>query len=242
MKCSIAAFALLFLFTLSAAVAVLPLPGAAPARYDLRQAHPQCIPPIREAGQCNAAGLIEGLFDMSAASCIATGKAVDLSSTYVEACCTACGACSGGSMTSIFDWLKNNGSVNASCMPKGPVRSCPTKCVDGSQIKPVRAQFVPVKEAGEIQHAISTVGPVMAYIDGTQLETYTSGILQCKGVKPSLNHVVSIIGWGIDGGIPYWIASNSWGPDWGEDGYFRIERGVDACGIEIINFGVKLLA
>lgn len=178
---------------------------------------------------------------MSVASCIATGKPLDLSSAYVDACCTSCGSCGGASMSNIFGWLKNNGSVNATCLPRGPIKSCPAKCVDGSPVKPIRAQFLSVKEVAAIQHTISTVGPVLAYINAIPLETYMGGILKCSGVKPSLDHVVSIIGWGIESSVPYWICTNSWGPDWGEEGYFRIERGVDACGIEIINFAVQLL-
>ena len=36
-------------------------------------------------------------------------------------------------------------------------------------------------------------------------------------------------------GSNYWTVKNSWGTEWGERGYFRIERGVEAkqglCGI-----------
>ena len=35
-----------------------------------------------------------------------------------------------------------------------------------------------------------------------------------------------MLGWGTDSesGVDYWLAANSWGADWGEDGYFRIKR------------------
>ena len=30
----------------------------------------------------------------------------------------------------------------------------------------------------------------------------------------------------------YWLIANSWSPEWGEKGFFRIERGTNECGIE----------
>jgi cathepsin B len=36
-------------------------------------------------------------------------------------------------------------------------------------------------------------------------------------------HAVKILGWGTaDDGTNYWICANSWGSNWGEDGFFRI--------------------
>lgn len=45
-------------------------------------------------------------------------------------------------------------------------------------------------------------------------------------------HAIRILGWGIENGESYWLAANSWNSDWGENGFFKIRRGNNECGVE----------
>ncbi|KAM0000517.1 Cysteine proteinase 3 [Helianthus debilis subsp. tardiflorus] len=46
-----------------------------------------------------------------------------------------------------------------------------------------------------------------------------------------VNHAVVAVGYGVENGIPYWLLKNSWGPEWGLNGYFKMERGKNMCGM-----------
>ena len=56
------------------------------------------------------------------------------------------------------------------------------------------------------------------------LNNYSHGILNVSK-QGEIDHEVSILGWGIEATIKYWIVRNSWGETWGENGLFRIVRG-----------------
>ena len=57
------------------------------------------------------------------------------------------------------------------------------------------------------------------------------------------NHAVLAVGWGVEpqSQREYWIAMNTWGPDWGERGFFRIARGDDESAHTYIYLFINLL-
>jgi len=78
-------------------------------------------------------------------------------------------------------------------------------------------------------------GPIVCsmYAHSQSFEDYTGGIITDPKVYPYQTHDISIVGWGeTTEGLKYWIVRNSFGTQWGEIGWFQIERGTNCLLIE----------
>jgi cathepsin B len=85
----------------------------------------------------------------------------------------------------------------------------------------------------EIRAEILRNGPVTALFEMTNsFFDYGSGVFADDSKEPGQLHTVEIVGWGVEDYVPYWLAQNSFGPEWGERGLFKILRGVNHRGIE----------
>jgi len=76
------------------------------------------------------------------------------------------------------------------------------------------------------------VEPVSVAIEADQsgFQLYKSGVF-CGTCGTNLDHGVLAVGYGTDAGSDYWKVKNSWGTSWGENGYIRMCRNSNKCGI-----------
>ena len=84
------------------------------------------------------------------------------------------------------------------------------------------------------------MGPISVALDAGHIifKLYRKGVLDHQDLcGTELNHAVTLVGYQNTGDEekPYWIVRNSWGSDWGEDGYIRmaIVDGPGMCGINL---------
>lgn len=71
-------------------------------------------------------------------------------------------------------------------------------------------------------------GPFTVALDAALLQKYSSGIINpTKTCGASINHAGVVIGNDAKGN---WILQNTWGPYWGEKGYYRLAAG-NTCGL-----------
>lgn len=133
--------------------------------------------------------------------------------------------------------------VNGSRPPckgeEGDTPKCVLQCEDGyspsyKQDKRygVTSYAVPSSEK-QIMTELYKNGPVEgAFIVYEDFLMYKTGVYQHVSGEAVGGHAIKILGWGVEGSTPYWLAANSWNTDWGENGFFKILRGQDHCGIE----------
>jgi cathepsin B len=87
--------------------------------------------------------------------------------------------------------------------------------------------------ASNMVNEISTNGPIeVAFSVYEDFLTYTSGVYRHTTGNFLGGHAVRAIGYGTENGTPYWLIANSWNETWGDQGYFKIIKGVNECGIE----------
>merc|ERR1712156_1001045 len=136
----------------------------------------------------------------------------------------------------------NTGIVTDSCFPygagNGTAPTCPSRCQNSDPFFRFKARnSYAISGVANMQKEIMTNGPVqVAFKVYKSFMSYKTGVYQKHWyeVIPEGGHAVKVVGWGSDNGVDYWKVANSWDTTWGEDGFFRILRGKDQCGIETL--------
>jgi len=137
--------------------------------------------------------------------------------------------------------LENTGELPLCSSITGPLHNkCETKSEgdipDAQRRWPVLNFYVVSKSndlrtvAKYMKYDICTKGPIAAGFNmyNDFLEEYTGEDVYVprEGQEVIGGHAVKIVGWGStvqDGKLlDYWICANSWGPDWGDDGYYKM--------------------
>ena len=86
-------------------------------------------------------------------------------------------------------------------------------------------QYAPINGEDKMMNEIFQRGPISCGVSVTDdFEKYKGGIIT-DATKGSIDHEISLVGYGTDNGVPFWYGRNSWGTFWGERGFFRIYRG-----------------
>ena len=226
--------------------------NAAPNTYDWRDRNR--VTPVKDQGQCGACyafsaiGNLEGLYGPR------DGVLKPFSEQLIIDCDTKDSGCNGGLMEYTFTWIKSNGIMFEEDYPytgkKGVCKSDSSKYVDMKVIGYKKmgsssSTWSPVDE-DEVKEFLYEIGPLSAALNANPLMDYTSGIIDLNSSQcptSGINHAILLVGYGTDSslGKDYWIIKNSWGKDWGENGYFRVRRGNGVCGINsyIITAGVS---
>ncbi|CDY37672.1 BnaA04g19960D [Brassica napus] len=144
--------------------------------------------------------------------------------------------CNGGIMSDAFNYIIQNRGIASekSYSYQGSDGRCRSNAIPAAQISSF--QSVPSNNEWALLEAVSRQ-PVSVSMDasGDGFMHYSGGVYDGP-CGTSSNHAVTFVGYGVsEDGTKYWLAKNSWGETWGENGYIRIRRDVawpqGMCGV-----------
>jgi len=200
------------------------------------------VTPIKNQGQCgscwafSSTGALEGLHKIKKGTLLSFSEQqlVDCSGSYGN------NGCDGGLMDDAFRYVEAKGIEEEGAYPyKAVDETCHYREAD-VKFKNSGHHDVATRHEPQLTAAIASQ-PISVAIeaDSSAFQLYKSGIFNDPGCGSKLDHGVLAVGYGSVGSNHFYKVKNSWGADWGEQGYIRMHRntvdGTDGmCGIALM--------
>ncbi|KAG9147547.1 hypothetical protein Leryth_007339 [Lithospermum erythrorhizon] len=196
------------------------------------------VSPVKNQGGCGSCWTFSTTGALEAAYAQAFGKGVSLSEQQLVDCAGAFNnyGCNGGLPSQAFEYIKYNGGLETE--EAYPYTGKDGLCKYSSSnigVRVLNSVNITLGDEDELKYAVGLVRPVsVAFEVVYPFNFYKDGVFTsntCGTSSQDVNHAVLAVGYGVDNGVPYWIIKNSWGADWGENGYFKMEFGKNMCGV-----------
>jgi C1A family cysteine protease len=207
-----------------------------PKEFNWVNVRPGCFSPPLHQKNCGSCYIFSTVTVLEARICIQSQGQINpiLSPQDVLSCGTFHDKCDGGTLRNAWDYLEDFGTCSLQCKPyvsgDGSVPKCKDSC-DNKEFsfkrwKAVKNSLKIILRNNEaIKREIYQNGPVSTQMETWEdLSLFKGGIYIHSWGKSTNGHGISIVGWGYSEihKKEYWILRNSWGTDWGDNGYFKV--------------------
>ncbi|XP_076971732.1 cathepsin F [Tamandua tetradactyla] len=204
----------------------------APSDWDWREKG--AVTRVKNQGMCGSCwafsvtGNVEGQWFLN------RGTLLSLSEQELLDCDDLDKACMGGLPSNAYTAIKNLGGLETEddYSYEGHLKVC---SFSSEKAKVYINDSVELsKNEHKLAAWLARKGPISVAINAFGMQFYRHGI--ARPLRPLcspwfIDHAVLLVGYGNRSDIPFWAIKNSWGTDWGEEGYYYLHRGSGACGV-----------
>ena len=185
------------------------------------------VTPVKNQNPCASCWAFAAVADLESKILISESTTYDISEQNILSCNSYGLDCNtGGNYLISTSFFIHVGASLESCAPyqgRDGI-SCNGTC---ETIKMVNGWKRIANDVDTIKRALYNNGPIYTAMDasGPGFDAYTGGVYEYNE-SDKLTHAVLIVGWDDNLGTSgAWIVKNSWGTNWGMDGYFYIAYG-----------------
>jgi len=164
-----------------------------------------------------------------------TTENTDLAPQQIVDCDTVDDGCNGGNPPTAYQYVMSAGGLESNQSYPYTAENGACRFNKNEVVASISNWQYATKDNSEstFQENLASWGPLSICVDASRWQDYQSGVMawwQCA-IIPILDHCVQATGFDTTASTPYYVVRNSWGFDWGIQGYIWLEMNKDTCGL-----------